>query len=52
MRGKAIMMKDLKREMQEVRERWKEQGLDINVFFNEVLMNIESSCELRDGVIE
>lgn len=40
--SKAIMIKELKEVMEEVRERWKHQGLDIKVFFDEVLMNIKS----------
>ena len=40
---KYIKLKDLKETMGYVRERWKVQGLDIKVFFDEVLMNVKNS---------
>ena len=51
MKGKAVMIRDLKYEMELVRDRWKQQGLDIKVFFDEVLMNIKTLEEF-DGEIK
>lgn len=45
------MIRDLKEEMKLVRDRWKELGLDIKVFFDEVLINIEDYEQL-DGEIK
>jgi len=38
---KIVKLKDLKKTMRNIKDRWKEQCLDIpQVFFEEVLMNI------------
>ena len=45
---RIIKLRDLKKTMKNVRERWKEQCLDINVFFEEVLMNVKiSTVEIK-----
>ena len=36
---------ELKKTMREVRDRWKVQGLDIQVFFEEVLMNLKDETK-------
>ena len=38
---KIVKLKDLKKTMRNVKDRWKEQCLDITVFFDEVLMNVK-----------